>query len=291
MQTIDSIRQLWGRQTRVRDYLDRLAVDPPQVLILEGGAADERSALAVYWALALNCPQKSPCLQCLACVQIIDRKHRDLFYFDGAAESIKIGEIRELRGALGEPPRGAGRRVVVLAEAQFLTNEAANALLKSLEEPNPWTRFIMFAPQRERLLPTLVSRGWVLTLGWPAAARQVSADPEENARIDGWLESLAGFLASGKGWMERTVEKGAVDKKLANSVILRCQQELVDALTGHPQTNLATLWRRDLSLTHLRRLDVALGYAMDLVAANVNAALVLDWLATRMYEWRGGGGA
>lgn len=283
---IERYAPAWERQARVKGYLDKLKSAAPQVLLLEGGRPEEREAMAVYWALGLNCPGEQPCCDCLDCIQILERSHRDFFYLDGAAESIKIDQIRELRGVFGEPPRGKGKRVVILAEAQSLTIEAANALLKSLEEPKPWTRFVLLAPQRERLLPTLVSRGWVLTLSWTPSGRQSSDDPEENARVEGWLESLAGFVVTGRGWMQRTGEKGGMDKRLAFAVVLRCQQELADALVGRPNSKLAEVWTRSLDLTRLRRLDLALGSAQDALSANVSPGLVMDWLATRMYAWK-----
>lgn len=86
------------------------------------------------------------------------------------AGSIKIDEVRALRPLLGEPPRFGRKRVIVMAEAQALGIEAANSLLKVLEDPCPDTCFVFTAPQRERLLPTLVSRGWVVTLPWPDPA-------------------------------------------------------------------------------------------------------------------------
>ena len=104
---------------------------------------------------------------------------------DGREGSIKIETVRELRTILGEAPRGDGKRVVILAEAQSLGVEAANALLKSLEEPRPGVCFLLLAPQRERLLPTLVSRGWVVTLAWPEAG--TPSTPE----LFQWEEALA----------------------------------------------------------------------------------------------------
>ena len=94
--------------------------------------------------------------------------HRDFFVLDGREESIKIAQVREqVRPVLGEAPREAQKRIILLAEAQSLGEAAANALLKSMEEPRPHNAFILTTPQRERLLPTLISRSWILTLPWP----------------------------------------------------------------------------------------------------------------------------
>ena len=181
-----------ARQERVRAALNKLASDPPQVLILEGGSVAERFSVALWHAARLNCPEgRPPCLHCPACLQIGANLFHDLYVLDGREGSIKIETVRELRTILGEAPRGDGKRVVILAEAQSLGVEAANALLKSLEEPRPGVCFLLLAPQRERLLPTLVSRGWVVTLAWPEAG--TPSTPE----LFQWEEALAEFMASG----------------------------------------------------------------------------------------------
>lgn len=187
-----------ARQERVRAALNKLASDPPQVLILEGGSVAERFSVALWHAARLNCPEgRPPCLHCPACLQIGANLFHDLYVLDGREGSIKIETVRELRTILGEAPRGDGKRVVILAEAQSLGVEAANALLKSLEEPRPGVCFLLLAPQRERLLPTLVSRGWVVTLAWPEAG--TPSTPE----LFQWEEALAEFMPPGRGGSTR----------------------------------------------------------------------------------------
>ena len=140
------------RQAQVLAGLDSLARAMPQALILEGGTADERAAMAMWLAARLNCgAHRPPCGVCPVCIQIRDFVFKDLLYFDGGLETIKVADMREVRALVGEPPRGAGWRVVILAEAQALTDEAANALLKAMEEPRPGNAFVLLTPQRERL--------------------------------------------------------------------------------------------------------------------------------------------
>ncbi len=149
------------RQSRVRAALDKLAADPPQVLILEGGSAEERFSVALWHAARLNCPENpSPCLCCPSCLQIGAGLFHDLYLLDGREGSIKIETVRELRTILGEAPRGEGKRVVILAEAQSLGVEAANALLKSLEEPRPGVCFLLLAPQQFQHLESQSVRQW-----------------------------------------------------------------------------------------------------------------------------------
>ncbi len=285
-----------------RGRLRRLALLPPQVLLLEGGTAQERLAAAHYWSLLLNCQSRpepeqgpgagaEPCLACSACIRMLTHQHRDCFFFDGLAGSIKIDEVRAMRGVLGEAPREARRRVVIFWEAQALVEAAANALLKSFEEPRPQTSFLLLVAQRERLLPTLASRSFCLTLPWPR-----EQDAEEGARLAPWESALCAFLATGRGFFERSGVKGAVDASLVHCFANRCRRALVHRLGGagaradamgagqrpEEEKRLETLLAL-LPDARVRMLDEALAECQDSLIFGVNPALVLEWLVTRMY--------
>ncbi|MDR2076655.1 MAG: DNA polymerase III subunit delta' [Desulfovibrio sp.] len=287
------------RQARTRAALSRLAAAPPQVLLLEGGDAEDRLQAAHYWMALVNCraPHSSaapsarvslpfePCLACQECVRMVVHLHRDCFFLDGTADSIKIDDVRQIRSQLGEPPRDARMRMVIFREAQALGEAAANALLKSFEEPVPATSFVLLAPQRERLLPTLVSRSLVLTLPWPAA----SATEEE--RLIPWEAALCAFLVSGQGLFERTGTKGGtVDAPLVYAIIDLCRRALAARILTicSPREGLEHLLA-PLSAQRLRFLDEALAEAQDSLGFGVNPVLILEWLATRMYFLVSGG--
>ena len=263
------------RQEHVRRRLEALAARPPQSLVLEGGTAAEREALALFWVKRLNCGAGG-CGQCETCRQIDERVFRDLHFFHGgpgAGESITIEMVRELRPVWGQPPHGTGQRVTVFHGAQYLGLEAANALLKTLEEPRPGNVFVLTAPQRERLLPTLVSRSFILTLAWPLA----DAGEPETAE---WREALLGFWESGRGWFGRTMAKGSLDRDLAQRVLVEIMRVLALALSGE-QAPEAVRLARLFDAPALRRLDLALAQGQEALAAQVNPALVLDWIASR----------
>lgn len=265
-------------EERIRDILDRLGNEPPQVVLFEGGAADDRQAAAFYWARRLNCGSGDrACGGCPACGQIDARVFRDLFVFDGKEGNIKVEEVRELIPVFSQAPSGGNKRVVLFLEGQMFTEATANTLLKSLEEPNPATCFALTAPQRERLLPTLVSRSWVLTLAWPGAGEGGGE----------WVAALRDFARTGTGWFRRTAGKGAVDKAAALGALLACQADLARAMRGEAGEGLADELGRALGAEGLRRLDLALGHAQDALTlpTPVNPALVLDWLATRVRSW------
>ncbi len=277
---------------RVLARLRVLSVTPPQSLVIEGGCAPDRLAAAMCWARLLNCaaPGERPCGVCAVCRQILDGVFRDLLivdkaFFEAAKAEDKTGtdKVRELLPIWGQPPHGEGQRVSLFPEAHELHPTVANLLLKTLEEPRPGNVFVLMAPQRERLLQTLVSRSFVLTLPWPEARA-----PEPDAAE--WIAALAGFWETGLGWFERTITKGGLDRDLAQRVVLGLQRELAAAMTGGGGNLAARLARRGPA--GLRRLDLALVQAQEALSQpTAPPALVLDWLATVVIEKTPGGTA
>lgn len=279
---------LVGRQDRVVGLLRKLALEspsgPPQSLVLEGGSDAERRALALHYAALLNCqdpdPAARPCLHCPPCKQILDRVFNDLLfidetYYEEGKSQLSVKAVRELRPVWGQPPRGDGWRVTVLPSVRDMSPDVSNSLLKSLEEPRPGNVFVLLTPQRERLLETLISRSWVLTLAWPEAS---PPDPEALE----WARAMVGFWSTGQDWYARTL--GKPDAALAENILLVLQAALVGALSNNQNIPLA----RELATlepARLRRFDLALDKARIALAARpspVNPSLVLDWLATRM---------
>lgn len=267
-------------QERLIAYLERLAGAPPNVLLLEGGSRREREALGLYWAALLNCPEGVPCGSCSACRAIAQEAHRDLHIFRGAEDSIKVDDVRPLRQSLADKPYDA-YRVVLFSEAQELTASAANALLKSLEEPLPGNVFVLLVPQRFLLLPTLVSRSSPFTLS------QVPLDhPGQGETETGpWLEAMLRFWQSGTGLFEHTGAKKAVDRGLLGEVLLALERELHQVFLGKDMGPVATYLRRYLSPEYWPRLDLALRKAEEIVRNNVNPVLILEWLAVTVWRW------
>ena len=264
---------------RPRAFLKTMRNDPPQLLHLEGGEASSRVALALWWAALLNCERNEdePCLACSSCLRLGAAMHPDLFLLDGRAASIRIDEVRALRPVLGERPHFGRRRVIVLAEAQALGVEAANSLLKVLEDPSPDTCFVFTAPQRERLLPTLVSRGWVITLPWPPAGRPLSED------MQFWEQALARFASEGRGWFDLTQARSALDAAPAQQITLVGQKALADCLAGRSAGPLSALMR-PLPEQLLLELSDLFVECQDALQFQVNPLLALDAMAAGLYR-------
>ncbi len=114
-------------------------------------------------AMALNCRDKgiSPgnsCGRCQSCRQIMSGNHPDVPLIEPQGNLLRIDRIRALLSALTMKPFSAKHRVVIIGDAQAMNPEAANALLKMLEEPPANTILILTALQKSDLMPTIVSR-------------------------------------------------------------------------------------------------------------------------------------
>ena len=275
---------------RLRASMAALAKNPPHTLLLEGGSGEQRFQAALYWARACNCENGEPgwpCLGCAVCRQIESLEFMDLKVFDGRiansqdeegglVRALSAENMRELKKSLRDAGHGHGRRVVILMGLGLNRGGAANALLKSLEEPPPDTSFVLLAAQREQLLPTLVSRSFCLTLPWPDSSRRDPALAE-------W-ESLLGAFISGRGdFLERLGVRGAVDPGLAASIILAVQKALVRAICGQTGDPLAdALCRLDPAAHIFAGRRVAL--AREMLDLGVSPARALESLACRLWQ-------
>ncbi len=120
------------------------------------GVGRETTALSFFWRLA--CERGLACGECKSCLKFLRGTHPDFHVLEPSGKSIKIEQIRALEAKLHLHPLEGKHRLILFPSAETLTREAANALLKSLEEPPLNTIFILIAQTPEALLPTIVSR-------------------------------------------------------------------------------------------------------------------------------------
>src|ERR1700692_3905328 len=128
--------------------------------IFSGARGVGKTTAARILAKALNCvhgPTATPCGECDSCREIAAGTSLDVIEID-AASNRGIDQIRELREMVRYAPAGGRYKLVILDEAHALTNEASNALLKTLEEPPDKVIFVMATTQPEDLADTIRSR-------------------------------------------------------------------------------------------------------------------------------------
>ena len=157
------LSDLAGQAPAVRLFRRALATGRlAQTYLLVGpeGTGKETCALAVV--RELFCEFREACGGCRACGKLERGVHPDFLVLRPRGESIRIAQVREAEEFLRFRPLEAPVRVVLIPEAERLTPEAANALLKSLEEPPPYAHFLLTAVSAESLLPTIVSRSQVV---------------------------------------------------------------------------------------------------------------------------------
>src|SRR5918995_1037783 len=120
-----------------------------------------KTTTARLLAKAVNCldpdPAMRPCNDCAACAAINRNATTDVIEID-AASNRGIDDIRDLRERVKYAPSQLKTKFYIIDEAHQITGAAANAFLKTLEEPPAHTRFILATTDPEELLPTIVSR-------------------------------------------------------------------------------------------------------------------------------------
>jgi len=158
--------------------------------LFTGPPGSGRSSAAVAFAQALVCPSNG-CATCNACRSVITNAHPDVEVIRTEGLSIKIDEVRELLARVAWAPSMGGWRVVVMEDADRLTESAANALLKAIEEPGSRTVWLLCAPTLHDVLPTIRSRCRHLQLVTPSTA----AVAQVLQRRDGISPQMADFAA------------------------------------------------------------------------------------------------
>ena len=120
-----------------------------------------KTTMARLLSMAVNCQnpesEKHPCGECESCQLVRQGSHPDITELDAASNN-SVDDIRDLREKVNLASMHGGTRVWILDEAHMLTKSAANALLKTLEEPPKKLMFILATTEPEKLPPTILSR-------------------------------------------------------------------------------------------------------------------------------------
>ena len=135
--------------------------------VFTGPPGSGRSSTALAFAQGLICPNKG-CGTCSDCNSAKTNSHPDVEIIRTEVLSIKVEEVRELLTRVAWAPAMGGWRVVVMEDSDRLTESAANALLKAIEEPGARTVWLLCAPSLHDVLPTIRSRCRHLQLRTPS---------------------------------------------------------------------------------------------------------------------------
>lgn len=217
----------------------------PHAVLLHGPQGTGKTLFAERLAQSLLCetplPDGHACGQCLACGWFAQYAHPDYRRVrpesleevgasdepavdtaksakaeKSASKEIRIEQIRALAGFINVSTHRSGRRVVLLYPAEALNAVAANALLKTLEEPPPATVFLMVSHNIDRLLPTIVSRCRKVPLAMPGAAQALAwLNAQGVADAESWLAEQGGAPLSALA-QAQAGSREAIDTLLAH---------------------------------------------------------------------------
>jgi len=154
-------------QEKAREMLRRtlIAHRIPHSFIFKGPDGVGRKLFGRGFAAAVNCRDSSTigaCGVCSSCLKFSSGNHPDFVVITPEKEGIRINQVRELTRDLSYPPYESAMRVVVLEDIHTMRQEAANSLLKTLEEPPENNLLILTSESSREILETLISRCQVI---------------------------------------------------------------------------------------------------------------------------------
>ena len=185
------------------------------------GVGKKRTALTL--AAALNCKnpiEHDACGRCTSCRKYRSLNHPDLLHISPDGAAIKIGQVRELKHKLAFAPLEAKTRVIILEDVHTMKREAANSLLKTLEEPAPDNLLILTADLAGDILPTILSRCQLIPFGPLAHKDMARLLMQDNEMTESQAMTLAAVAEGSPGRA----------KLLLDENLLSLRQELVEHL-------------------------------------------------------------
>lgn len=241
--------------------------------LFQGPEGIGKKTTALAFAQTLNClgyqidgmtqgsaPAEDACGSCLSCIKSTNGNHPDVHLIEPEKYSIKIDQIRNLRNKVFYKCYEGKYQVIILDEAQYLTIEASNSLLKVLEEPPERTVFILVASEPGKLPDTIISRCQQIQFQ-PLSAYTIKEllgdnDSEKNTNFSlaaslagGSLSKAKEILAEGEILTERqeTLEftKRLLDHSFSE-IILWCEKWDREKQKVKTILEIMQLWYRDL---------------------------------------------
>lgn len=182
-----------------------------------------KTTLALDLACAVNClaPEPGPCGRCSPCRRVLAGLHTDVTFveIDPGRREVVVHQVLELQRALSLRPFEGRCRVAIIPEAGRLNPEAANKLLKTLEEPAPDALLLLCATDAEDVLPTVRSRCQALTLQ-PVPERVLAGALEAAGTDPGQAQAVAAFARGRPGLALRALQDASLLAEAAEHLAL-----------------------------------------------------------------------
>lgn len=228
---------------------------------------------ALKFAKALNCLKQTggftDCDGCISCKKIEHFNHPDIghIHAEGISRQIKIEQIRNLRKDAYLKPIEARKKVYIIYDADSMTEEASNCLLKITEEPPKDVVIILIGSNLSYILPTIVSRCQIIK--FPESKYAQKARDEKGSYIDEFLNIENRFLSETLEFIKRPKNE---QLKTVDLLLTHFR----DMLVGTGLSSDLSPW--DLSPENILILMKELLKSKELLQSNVNSKLVADYM-------------
>lgn len=254
--------------------------------LFSGPAHIGKSLLARRFAQTLLCtggpnphnPPLNPCNACLACRKVVHGNHPDVHIIKRPPDkqAILIEQIRTLQSDSARKTMEGRRNIFIVEDAQDMNLQAANCLLKTLEEPEPDVVLLLTVPDAGLLLPTILSRVQPVPMQALTTA-QIKEALIERWEVEAQEADLIAALAAGRmGWAVQAVEDDELlaERKAQLELLAKLPAsgkvqrfELVQRLSADAEKvpgllELWLLWWRDIALTANNCLDLTVNVDM-----------------------------
>ena len=191
--------------------------------IISGPEGSGRRTLAAQLAAAMECTESEvPCLKCAQCRKVLGNIHPDVTVITSDKQTIGVDPIRRMRTDAYIRPNEGKRRIFIIPQAETLTVQAQNVMLKLLEEPPGTASFMLLTDNPGALLQTVRSRAVELTMNRLTGQQVLTwlvekfPDRQEEARLA--AASCGGLIGKALELMENSGENTAAADKARETV-------------------------------------------------------------------------
>ena len=186
---------------KVKEHL-QTAIEQKKIshsYIINGETGNGKKLIASVFAETLQCEDKgiNPCGLCKSCLQSESKNHPDIIWVTHEKYSIGVDDIRnQINNDISIKPYSSEYKIYIVPDAERMTEQAQNALLKTMEEPPQYAILILLTNNIERLLPTIVSRCVTLNLR-PVKKQLIEKYLMERCKVPDYVARISASFSQG----------------------------------------------------------------------------------------------
>lgn len=251
------------------------------------GSGGEEQALALAAALCCLHPAEdgSPCGDCQACLNIKSGVYPDVRLIDPEGSSHRVERMRQLIEQAALTPIAGSRKCFILRQAEKMSDEGANTLLKLLEEPEADTTLILLAEAPDALLPTILSRCQLFVFGEGADRYEPELPEGMEAKAVEMLMALPQMPLYQVLLSAREYDKDRESQRLFFFALLKalhraCRGELCVPIAGERLLRSANMCESAVAMLG----PASIGNVSGPVARNVNQKMLTDVVYLRLWQ-------